>query len=1230
MAVQLATQLEVNLQVAVPMAKILGAATFIELASFVLNQMVNGTAGDKPVSHLSKADAGANIFPVTWQQESLWLQHQTKGAGSQTLNILLAIRLKGRLHVGALEQSLNAIVSRHAILRTTYSLVDEKPVQIISSPVPVNLPVDSLLMMPKATREAEVCRRAAKEAQFFFNLETGPLIKPHLLKVAPEEHVLLIVTHHIACDGWSIQLLLKELSRFYQIFSKNETPGPILPELPYQYSAFAQRQPTGSIPKVWETQLQYWKRQLGGNLPELILPRDRVRSRTLRFNSAQEPITIPDTLATALRALSSNEEVTLFTVLLSAFKILLCRYSQQTDIVVGSSVANRHSADVQEMIGPFTNAVALRTFFYGDPDVRQILNRVKQVTLGAYANQEVPFDVVLRETGWKTGRPAPFDAVFLFQNFLVPVWNMRGVAAQLEEFETGLGNFELALVIYEKAGALVGALKFNTDLYDRKTIQDLTVSYLAILEQIGKAPETRLSQFEITEELASKPARSGDQQWTIAVAATFVPDLVKPSLDFWMEELKIPGRIEFAPYNQVFQQLLDPGGLFCTNRNGLNVILIRFADWYREDGGKMGNGLLPGLVERRMNDLITALKTAAAGSSVPYLICTCPSVSDNSTACNGLFQKLERRLRAESKNIPNLYFVDAPELLALYPVPVIYDPCTDELGHIPFSPAFFTALGTVIARKVHALRAAPSKVIVLDCDQTLWKGICGEDGVDGVEIDPARQALQEFMIAQHDSGMILCLVSKNDEQDVLEVFQRHPDIRLKLEHITARQINWNAKSENLKLLSQQLGLGLESFVFIDDNPMECAEVEAACPGVLVLQLPENSEDILKFPQHVWAFDKLRVTEEDKRRTDFYQQDMRRERLRSEVLTLSDFISSLNLECKISEMKPEQIGRVAQLTQRTNQFNTTAIRRSESEIREFCGQAKHGCCVVEAKDRFGDYGLVGAMFTEEMSGVLHADSFLLSCHALGRGIEHQMLAHLGKRGLERGARQIHFSIVHTSRNRPVMEFLESTGGVFIEEPRGRFSFQIPVGGAASAKYAPSQKEHASVPVLVQNHATPTSYRLDSKIAMRIATQLCDVEQIDKAIDDQQRQFPPQQKGYIAPRTPIEEMLATIWANILRLERVGIHDNFIELGGHSLLGTVLISHIRKVFGVELPLNVILEKPTIAQLAGVIEQEVIGRLNTQDMDAAVQELEAISDDEARLLLRDEANYFGLNENQ
>jgi FkbH-like protein len=1245
MAVQMASELELNLHVAIPMAKVLGATSFRDLALVIQNQLAESVAGgptsenlmvvhnglqrmdDRPAQPRFETSDAAHVFPITWQQQSLWLQHQTNPANSQALNILIAIRLKGHLHVKALEQSINALVRRHAIFRTTYSLVDEKLVQTIEPPVAVDLPVDSLVIVP--ARETEISRRAAREAQSLLNLATGPLIRPRLFEMAPGEHVLFILTHHIACDGLSIQLLLKDLSQLYQIFSENKEPRQTLPETPAQYCTLGQRQPAGEMPRNWDAELQYWKRQLGGTLAELMLPRDKAPAKILSSRRAHEQIVIPEALATALKALSKSEDVTVFMVLLSAFKILLSRCSQQADVVIGSSIANRTSADIQETIGPFTNAVALRTSLTGNPDVREIFKRVKQTTLGACANQEVPFDAVLREIGSKTGRATLFNAIFLFQNFFVSDWNMGGVAAQLEEFETDLGNSELVMAIYQKAGSLVGTFKFNTDLYERETVQDLITSYLLILEQIVKAPETKLSQFRIIESLAEKSSRSASRTATIAVAATFVSDLVGSSLDFWMEELGIPGRIEFAPYNQVIQQLLDPESLFATNQNGLNVILLRFADWCRGAEGKTEGDSLTSLVEKRMEEFIAALKAAAAKSRVSYIVCTCPSESESYPACTGIFPELECRLRVESSSIANVHFVAGSEMLALYPVPVIYDRCTDKLGHVPYSPVVFTALGTILARKVHALHATAPKVIVLDCDQTLWKGICAENRLEEIEIDPAREALQTFMIAQHDSGMLLCLASKNEETDVLEVFERHPAMRLKLDHIAARQINWDLKSDNLKLLSTQLNLGLESFIFIDDSPLECAEVEAACPEVLVLQLPANPEDIPTFLNHVWSFDKLRITEEDKRRGGFYRQNMQREQLRSEAVTLSDFISSLNLECEITEMKPDQVGRIAQLTQRTNQFNTTAIRRSESEIVTFCHRANHNCFVVEARDRFGDYGIVGAMFTEEASKALRVDSFLLSCRALGRGIEHLMLSYLGRRGLGRGLEEIHVIISHTSKNRPAVAFFESAGGKFIEGPGSRTTFEIPVAVASSTKYAPSQKSTASVPVQVQTNTTSAHYRLGSTTATRIAAQLHSVERIEKAMYDRQqkRRTAVEQNAYVPPTTPIEEALVTIWLDILQLDQVGIHDNFIGLGGHSLLGTVLVSRIKKVLGVELPLNVILEKPTIAQLAEIIEQEVIGQMTAQDIDAAVQELEAISDEQAELLLRNEAAQWGLN---
>src|SRR5207244_225882 len=201
----------------------------------------------------------------------------------------------------------------------------------------------------------------------------------------------------------------------------------------------------------------------------------------------------------------------------------------------------------------------------------------------------------------------------------------------------------------------------------------------------------------------------------------------------------------------------------------------------------------------------------------------------------------------------------------------------DKLGHIPYTPAFFTALGTMITRRIHSIRRAPHKVIVLDCDHTLWKGVCGEDGPLGVEVDAPRRALQEFMIAQHNAGMVLCLCTKNAEEDVTSVFAQNPGMVLRPEHIVASRVNWQPKSENLKELAREQQLGLDSFIFVDDNPLECAEVQANCPEVLTLQLPGNPDVLPKFLRNLWVLDRGNITKEAGKRTAFYRDNYQRDR-----------------------------------------------------------------------------------------------------------------------------------------------------------------------------------------------------------------------------------------------------------------------------------------------------------------------------------------------------------------
>jgi FkbH-like protein len=681
----------------------------------------------------------------------------------------------------------------------------------------------------------------------------------------------------------------------------------------------------------------------------------------------------------------------------------------------------------------------------------------------------------------------------------------------------------------------------------------------------------------------------GKQAQMIAMAATFTAEPAEDSLMFWMKELEISAEIEFAPYNQVFQQLLDPSSLLSQNQHGVNVVLLRFEDWQRfvADDNEQINAAEQ--LERNLKDLVMGLRTAIARSSTPYLLCLCPAspkVKSNAAqvAC---FQSLEERLVAEVSGLPGLHLVREQDF-ALYPVADYYDAQRDQLGHIPFTSLFFTALGAVLSRKIYALKSPPHKVIVMDCDNTIWKGVVGEDGVMGIEIPPAWQQLQEFMLTQQQAGMVLCLCSKNIEADVMEVFEQRADMTLKLEHLVAWRVNWLPKSENLKSLAAELNLGLDSFIFIDDNPVECAEVQAACPDVLVLQLPIK-DDIPKFLNHVWAFDHMKVTEEDKQRTVLYKQNVERNRLQQDALSIEDFLASLGLEIKIAEPTPEQLSRVAQLTQRTNQFNFTTIRRSEVEIQQLA-QVGLECRVVEVRDRFGDYGLVGVMIFGPEAAAINIDTFLLSCRVLGRGVEHRMLNYVGEVARERNVTWVKAPFSPTPKNLPALNFLDGVGADFKQPAENGACFCFPTETAATVT---SQAGHSTPAIAGETSkktstVAPTTARLSKSTRLtRIATELVELPQVLHQIESQVRTMRSLAQPIVLPRNETEQRLVSIWRKLLRLETVGVQDNYFDLDGTSLLTVELFVQIENAFGRKLPLTTILAAPTIAELAKLLEQ-------------------------------------------
>jgi FkbH-like protein len=440
---------------------------------------------------------------------------------------------------------------------------------------------------------------------------------------------------------------------------------------------------------------------------------------------------------------------------------------------------------------------------------------------------------------------------------------------------------------------------------------------------------------------------------------------------------------------------------------------------------------------------------------------------------------------------------------------------------------------------------------------------------------------------------------------------------LRPEHCVAWRVNWEAKPANLAALAEELQLGLDSFIFVDDSPQECAEVQAARPEVLTLPLPSEPNAIPEFLKHVWAFDRIKVTEEDKQRTALYAQRIERTRLEKQAKSLEEFIASLQLEVRISPMSPEQLPRVAQLTQRTSQMNFTSIRRTETDIQALLRSGAAECLTVEVSDRFGSYGLTGLTIFESGPEALRVDSFLLSCRVLGRGVEHRLLARLGEIALERGLRGIDVPFLATQRNRPALLFLESVGARFKQPAEQGFLFRFPVRYAGSVQYKPASAVQRPAP---EEHAeqAPAGEPIDF---VHIATRLRTVGAIQEHVRAVSRNGAVRLSAPATPRTELEQQLATVWAELLGLPSVGVHDNFFDLGGHSLLAVQLLSRVRQACQVDLPLDVVYSSAfTVAELAKAIEVRLIEQAGADEYAAMLAEIEGLSDDEARVLLAQE----------
>ena len=622
------------------------------------------------------------------------------------------------------------------------------------------------------------------------------------------------------------------------------------------------------------------------------------------------------------------------------------------------------------------------------------------------------------------------------------------------------------------AGLIVRPPRLQTSWNDTPTgvLGTIPADWVAshVVDRLGELTNTgglevlsAFPPFDVRDE-AEKP--DDTPAFTLALSASFTTDLMLPGLRFWFHELGLRGEIQVAPYNQVLQTLLDPGSVFAARGRGANVVYLRVRDWVRElpDTQAASQESLRTHLEAAASDFDRAMRThrARAGNQTFLIVCPCGS---SSLAQDALLKNIERDLATRLAGLPGLTIVDASVAHEQYAVRHydIHDPLRDKVGHIPYRDAYFHVLSALTMRHVYRGIMPSRKVVVVDADNTLWRGVVGEVGPAGVTFDAGHRALHAALVRRAGSGMLVAVCSKNEENDVWEVFDTRTELALKREHIVGATINWHPKSHNLRALATRLNLGLDSFIFIDDNPVECAEVRANCPEVLTLEWPQDPDAAVRLLHHTWELDAVQATAEDARRTQMYREEHQRQQVQDGALTLADFLRSLDLVVDIAPLTTDDVRRASQLTLRTNQFNFTTRRRDESEMQALLAAGRHDVRVVRVRDRFGDYGLVGLIIAGRDAHALAVDTFLLSCRVLGRGVEHRMAAEVGRLAHDRGDTAVRMQVSFTKKNMPARQFLQAIAPpAFLTSTDSAADAVLPADFLAQLQFEPPLDEVAT--------------------------------------------------------------------------------------------------------------------------------------------------------------------------
>jgi amino acid adenylation domain-containing protein len=1074
------------------------------------------------LSPQKQAQLVSQLSPLSFAQQRLWFLHQLE-PDSPAYNLPTALRLTGSLDVAALARTLSEIVRRHEVLRTTFITVKGKSYQAISPPRPVPMPLVDLSELPGAQQHACVKQLAVGEARQSFDLVRGPLLRIILLRLDKKKHVVLLTIHHIVTDGWSMDIFVREVSAIYQAFSKGQ-PSP-LPELPIQYADFARWQREWLQGEILAAQFSYWKKQLDNAPPFLEIPTDYPRPAVQTYHGASQSLVLPASLGQALKQLSRQEKVTLFITLLAAFKVLLCRYTGQEDMVVGSPIAGRNRFEIENLVGFFVNTLVLRTRLSGNPRFREILARVEEVALGAYEHQDLPFEGLVEELQPERDRSRSplFQVMFILQNNPGSVLKLPHLELGIIKVSSGTTKFDLLLSINERNSHMRVTMRYRTDLFGPAFIERILEHYRVLLEGIAANPDQRLSDLPL---LMDKERHQQLVEWN-NTRADYPHNLGIHRL-FEARIRETPGAVAVVYEDQRLTY------------SELDTQASQLAHDLRKHG--VGSDVLVGICLNRSLEMVVGILgiLKAGGAFIPLS----PDLPRD--RLNLMLVDSQPRIILTQQRLRDRFHPNKAAFV-----------CLDSDGEVITRESVTYFIGRETSGDLAYIiytsgsTGRPKGVMISHravCNHLYWMQVT-------FPLNGTDRVLQQTPLSFDNSIWEIFTPLLTGAQAIMARPGGHRDSSYLTGVIVRQQVTI------LKLVPSLLKMLIEDKTF-----KNCTSLRRVFCGGEAVPAKLREQFFNGSPAQLYTLYGQTETAIDVT----YRQNKREDQ--GEIVSIGRPIANTQIYILDHHLQPVPIGVPGQLHISGMNLARGYLNNPELTAKRFV--LAHSSWLI------ADRKVMKRAVKFPMSFELSAMSYIYKTGDLARYHPDGNIEFLGRNDNQvkiRGFRIEPGEIESLLNRHPAVQ--ETVVLPYEDQSTEKRLLAYVV---SNQKPGPKISElHGFLMEKLPDYMVPWNFVIMDELPLMPNGKL---DRRPLPVPHQTR--PPLEEAFIAPRNPVEEVLADIWAEVLSIQQVGIHDNFFRLGGHSLLATQVISRVNEAFQVELPLQCLFDEPTIAGLAGGLE--------------------------------------------